>query len=300
MNNLSIKTINLNCIYGLFIVIFLNISLFVQGSILERHSVQSKILHQNINYSVLLPDHYYENQQKFPVIYLLHGIGGNGESWTTRCNVNGLIDSLKESHSISDFIYVMPDAQNSYYINNYDSSFCYEDFFVKEFSPFIDSAYRTKPNRENHALIGLSMGGFGAAILGVKHPDIFGSVIIMSGSLRDSAIVVNMPQEMYEHYYGKVIGHGLIGDARITNHWKQNSPYYLIDSLSAVPLRNTNWYIDCGISDSRLPANESFHRLLMNYQIPHELHIKQGGHNWEYWYKSTVSALVYLTSLQIK
>jgi S-formylglutathione hydrolase FrmB len=147
-------------------------------------------------------------------------------------------------------------------------------------------------------LMGLSMGGFGAAILGTKHPDIFGSVIIMSGSLRDSAILVNLQQETYEHYYGKVIGPGLKAESRITGHWKQNSPYYLVDSVSAIALKNTNWFIDCGLFDERISANESFHQLLMKYKIPHEFHIRLGGHNWEYWYKSTVLALIYLTSLQ--
>jgi S-formylglutathione hydrolase FrmB len=146
--------------------------------------------------------------------------------------------------------------------------------------------------------MGLSMGGFGAAILGTKHPDIFGSVIIMSGSLRDSAIVANMPQADYEHYYGNVIGPELKGEARVTPHWKLNSPYYIVDSVSAISLRKTNWYIDCGLYDQRLPANEAFHQLLMKYKIAHDFHIRPGNHNWDYWYKSTVNALIYLTSLQ--
>jgi enterochelin esterase-like enzyme len=299
MNNLSNNIHRLKPVSGLLFVLFIHIAPVVQGSILENHSFQSKILHKTMHYSVLLPDNYFNNQQKYPIVYLLHGYGGDRESWIVRCKVNSLIDSLKSKNLVSDFIYIMPDAQNSYYINNYDSTFRYEDYFIKEFIPHLDSVYRTLLNPENHILLGFSMGGFGAAILGARHPDIFGSIVILCGSLRDSTIFVNMPQDTYEKLFGNVFGHGLKGEARITRHWKQNSPYYYIDSVSAIPLRKMNLYLDCGLSDQLLPANEVFHQLLLKSEIPHEFHVRQGDHNLEYWYRSTTMALIYITSLQI-
>jgi enterochelin esterase-like enzyme len=300
MNSTSYKPINNNFIYCLLFVFILFIAQIVNGSILENHSIQSKILQQPMKFFILLPDNYYLNNQKFPVIYLLHGMGGDGESWIKRCAIKNQIDSLTEKHLISEFIYVMPDAQNSYYMNNYDNSFCYEDYFIKELTIYIDSVYHTLPGNENHTLMGLSMGGFGAALLGTKYPDKFGSIVIMSGALRDSSILVNMSGEEYDHYYGKVIGPDLTGKSRITEHWKLNSPYYLIDSISAVPLRKTHWYIECGMSDARLPANDAFHKLLMKYNIPHQYYIRPGNHNWEFWCNSTSLALIYLTSLPLR
>jgi enterochelin esterase-like enzyme len=246
-----------------------------------------------VKYSVILPENYYKSSEKYPVIYLLHGIGGDGESWIKRCNFNSLVDSLKDCKQISDFIYIMPDARNSYYINNYNKSYCYESFFINEFIPHIDSSFRTKPSATERSIMGLSMGGFGAVMLGLKYPDFFGSVISMSGALRDSASFVSLPQEKYNKLFSSVFGPELTAQSRITPHWKYNSPYYLIDSTYANSLKKMSWYFDCASGDSLYPVNEIFHKLLMNYNIPHEFHSRPGNHNWAYWYYSSAKALIY-------
>lgn len=280
----------------LLIVLFITSNwsvIIAQHTFVESHYFQSTILGQKINYSVILPENYYKSTEKYPVIYLLHGIGGDGESWIKRCNFNKLIDSLKECNLILDFIYVMPDARNSYYINNYNNSFRYESFFVDEFIPTIDSVFRTNPSTSNRTIMGLSMGGFGAVTLGVKHPEIFGSVISMSGALRDSASFANLPKDKYNKLFSTVYGPEVSSQSRITQHWKINSPYYLIDSANAHALKNVNWYFDCASGDSLYPVNEIFHKLLMNYNIPHEFHSRPGQHNWNYWYYSSANALIY-------
>ena len=285
--------------YQIILVIFLLSCgyLAAQSELVELHSCQSTMLDQKVNYTVILPGNYYQTSEKYPVIYLLHGIGGNGNSWISRCNFNSLIDSLKNLKLVTDFIYVMPDAQNSYYIDNYNKSFLYESFFIKEFIPFIDSVFRTQPSASERTLMGLSMGGFGAVVIGIKHPELFGTVISMSGALRDSATMANLPQDKYNRLFSGVYGPDLKGQNRITNHWKLNSPYYLIDSIYAQHLKAVNWYIDCASGDSLYPVNESFHKLLMNYDIPHEFHSCPGQHNWAYWYSSSVKALIYNTYL---
>ncbi len=277
------------------ILIFLQISLsgIAQVRIGHNLNIQSKILNQKISYSVILPSSYHVEKKEYPVLYLLHGYGGNYESWITRCNIAQLVDSLLMEGDIGEFIYIMPDAKNSYYINNYDSTFLYNDFFIKELVPSIDSLFRTRKQKEFRILMGLSMGGFGSIILAVKNPDIFGSVIALSPAVRDQNIFMNLPQDRYESYFSPVYGTGLENDNRITQHWKENSPYSLIDSTTAKNYYGINWYIDCGLFDSLLPASEAFHQLLLQYNIPHEFHIRPGGHNWAYWHHSTVYGLIY-------
>lgn len=277
-----------------FILLVFNfIEITAQSSIVEYHSLQSNVLAQKIDYTIILPKDYYKKNVKYPTIYLFHGINGDGASWIRRCNFNRLIDSLENFHLISDFIYIMPDAHNSYYIDNFDKSFCYESFLIKEFIPHIDSLYRTIPSSQTRTLMGLSMGGFGAMIMGIKHPDIFSSIISMSGALRDSATFVVLPQEKYNRLFAKVYGPQLKAQDRITEHWKLNCPFYLIDSVNAASLRMMNWYIDCASGDSLYPVNEVFHEYLMNNQIPHEFHTRPGEHNWKYWYQSSINALIY-------
>ncbi len=258
-------------------------------------SIQSKVLDQKISYSVMLPGSYHIDSKEYPVIYLLHGFGGNHESWLDRCYIAQLVDSLLQVRDIGEFIYVMPDAKNSYYINNYDSSFQYHDFFIKELVPTIDSLFRTKKQKEFRTLFGLSMGGFGSIILAIKNPELFGSVIALSPAVRNQLIFENLPQHSYERYFGPVYGAGLESDQRITLHWKENSPYVLIDSTNAKQYMGINWYIDCGLFDSLLPASEGFHQLLLQYNVPHEFHVRPGGHNWDYWYHSTIYGLIFIS-----
>ena len=259
-------------------------------------SIQSKILNRKISYSVILPSTYHLNSDRYPVIYLLHGYGGNNESWLKRCHIDQLVDSLLKEGDIGEFIYIMPDADNSYYINNYDSSYRYHDFFISELIPTIDSLFRTRNQKEFRILMGLSMGGYGSIVLAVKNPEIFGSVIAMSPAVRNQYIFENLPQDQYERLYSSVYGKGLVSDQRFTQHWRENSPYVLIDSVTAGNYYGINWYIDCGLYDSLLPASEAFHQLLLQYKIPHEFHIRPGGHNWSYWYHSTIYGLIYITN----
>jgi S-formylglutathione hydrolase FrmB len=251
-------------------------------------------MHREMSYSMLLPEDYYTSIDSFPVIYLLHGFGGNHNSWLVRCRINDLVDSLRSNRNLEELIFVMPDADNSYFINNYDSSYMFSDYLAYELVPAIDSFYRTKPVNSSRAIMGLSMGGYGAIINAMKHRKQFGSVIALSAAIRTEAIFKNLPQARYEKYFGNVFGPGLSDTARITSHWKENSPYALMDTCLIQSMRKINWYIDCGMSDFLLPANEEFHQLLLKNNIPHDYHVRPGKHNWTYWYNSTVHGLMYL------
>jgi len=272
------------------------IACFAQVRVGRNLTIQSEILNRKVSYSVMLPASYHLGTREYPVIYLLHGFGGNHESWLERCQIAQLVDSLLKTGTIGEFIYIMPDAGNSYYINNYDSSLLYHEFFIREFIPAIDSLFRTKAQKEFRSLMGLSMGGFGSIVLAVKNPELFGSVIALSPTVRNEWMFANLSQDKYETYFAPVYGTGLENERRITSHWKENSPYYAIDSTTAKYYFGINWYIDCGLYDELLPASEAFHQFLLNYKIPHEFHIRPGEHNWAYWYQSIVYGLVYLNN----
>jgi len=267
---------------------------FTQSLVIKDQTINSRIMNKDMSYSLLLPEDYDTNSDSFPVIYLLHGFGGNQNSWLTRCRINELADSIQLVMHIKNFIYVMPDAGDSYFINNFDSSRMISDYLSRELVPMIDSIYRTIPEQHARAIMGLSMGGFGAIINALKPPHQFGSVVALSAAVRTESIFKSLPQDRYDKYFGSVFGPGLSDTARITDHWKENSPYSLTDTILINTMREINWYIDCGMNDFLLPANEAFHKLLLNYDIPHDYHVRPGGHNWAYWYKATVYGLLYL------
>ena len=280
-----------------FLLFYPSFLIFCQGQDLKTivGSIYSNILDQKVDYSVLLPENYENSDSSnYSTIYLLHGINGDHMSWIQRSKINILIDSLIETGDIGECIYIMPSAYNSYYINNHDNSFRYMDFFTREFIPAVDSIYRTKENQENRALLGLYMGGFGSIILGLKHPDMFGSIISFSAAVRTDSIFKALPQAKYNAYFGKVFGFDLLPDERITDHWKANSPYYISDTALLAKARSQNWYIDCGLDDFLYPANKAFNQWLGEKKIPHEYLTRPGSHNWNYWYQSTVKGLMYL------
>lgn len=286
-----------NLIVSFFVVIIISLTACSQpqGTVFLSKKFSSKILNQTINYSIYLPPLYTANStMRFPVLYLLHGFDGDETSWVVRSNVAHLADSLIGAKAITQFIIVMPDARNSYYINNFDKSFPFEDFFTDELIPFINKNYRTNSNSKREAICGLSMGGFGALIIPIKHPELFGTSIALSAAVRTPDIFIQLPQTNYQQKFAPVFGDSLKGTDRITPHWKENSPYFIIDSTNADTLKQINWYIDCGMQDFLFSSNDAFHDLLIKYGIAHEFHMRIGEHNWNYWHDGFINGLVYL------
>ncbi len=266
-----------------------------KGTVYESLQIKSKLLGEDLKYSVYLPPDYQKSDIRFPVLYLLNGFGGDETSWIRMAHIQMLADSLINYHIIRPMILVMPDGQNSYFINDYKNAFPYEDFFIKEFIPFIDSLYRTLPEKNSRGIAGLSMGGYGAIILAVKHPDIFGYSIALSAALRTNETFENLSPDRYKNNFSRLFGDSLTGSERITRHWKENSPFYLVNAKTAEVLKNVQWYIDCGMHDPLLSGNETFHQLLLNLNIPHEYHMRIGNHNWNYWRREIPDGLIFFS-----
>lgn len=282
-----------NAIRGAVLAIFLFTSSLCEAQSFVKRSqeIQSTNLNDTFRYSIYFPPGYKQSEAGFPVIYLLHGFGGNENSWLDRCQIQSLADSLIKLGKIAESIIVMPDGQTSYYIDNYDGSYKYESFFVDEFIPHIDSRYQTDPVKSKRVIAGLSMGGFGSIVLAAKNPHLFEMSIGLGAAVRTPQIFNTLPQKRYEKYFGKVYGPGLDTN-RINAHWLANSPYFIIDSTSAESMKSVYWYIDCGMQDFLFTANKAFHEHLMKFNIEHEYHMRPGKHNWEYWEASFVDALI--------
>ena len=296
---MSIKRKNrFNNLFVCFLLVFLALGQlgYSQLTAIDTN-VQSDILHKRVNYTVCLPSDYEKSDLKFPAIFLFHGLTGQGSDWIKKGNIVHTVDSLRELGKLPPVILVMPDAENSYYVNNYDSSYRYEDFLMKEFVPLIDSVYPVLPGRENHILMGLSMGGYGVVVQGIKHANVFGTVIAFSAAVRNDSILESLSDQRYAFYFNSVFGPATTPESRITRRWRNNSPYYLVDSLSAKQLRHITWYMECGTEDYLLPANLALDKIFNQYDIPHELVLRPGNHNWEFWRPAIAHALIYISPL---
>jgi S-formylglutathione hydrolase len=133
--------------------------------------------------AVYLPPGYDQGSQRFPVIYLLHGIGDSYEDWTNFFEVPATLDRLIGGGKISPVIAVMPNSRSrflgSYYTNSPING-RWEDYVANDVVAVIDKTYRTLAKRESRALAGHSMGGFGAISVGMHRSDVFSVVYAIS------------------------------------------------------------------------------------------------------------------------
>lgn len=156
---------------------------------LKDQVIKSTILGHDVKYNVLLPPDY-STSGSYKVIYLLHGMGGDNSDWCGKTRLAGEMRSAVVNGTIPKTVVVMPQAWNLFYMDaadykKYMSYFGglgedYESFFFKEFIPAIEKQFNVDPARGNRAIAGLSMGGFGAAYYGIRHPEMFCYVYTMS------------------------------------------------------------------------------------------------------------------------
>jgi len=147
--------------------------------------------------TVYTPPGYDNNKNKYPVLYLLHGSGGDEEAWISLGRVPQIIDNLIAQKKIEPMIVVMPNgnpgkqaapgetSENysyrpamSNFLPNYREG-TYEMSFG-EIVKFVDSHFRTKAEKAQRAVAGLSMGGFHSIIVSANHPDLFDYVGLFS------------------------------------------------------------------------------------------------------------------------
>lgn len=147
--------------------------------------------------SIYLPPSYYKNPTKrYPVIYLLHGIGDTDETWIKPWSekndgywaIQNVMNKGIAEGKLGEMIVVMPDNRTNWFGSFYVNSSVtgnWEDFNSKELVKFIDTKYRTIAKTENRGVLGHSMGGYGAITLAMKHPDIFSVAYGMNPALID-------------------------------------------------------------------------------------------------------------------
>ena len=132
---------------------------------------------------VFLPPGYAANKtRRYPVVYALHGYSIGAEQWTQEIHVPQTIEGAF-AHGAQDMIVVLPDSKTVHNGSMYSSSVTtgdFEQFIAHDLVAYIDAHYRTIPQRSSRGLVGHSMGGYGASRIGMKHPDVFGSLYIMS------------------------------------------------------------------------------------------------------------------------
>jgi S-formylglutathione hydrolase FrmB len=250
-------------------------------STLRWDSLFSPSLGRTSRIAVLLPPGY-DGERPFPVLYLLHGLMGSYRDWPTRTEISRYAERCS-------LLIVMPDAGNSWYLNSVtDSTARYEDLIVKDIPAHIRRNYRVRGPKA--AIAGLSMGGYGAIILAMRHPDSYffagslsGALSVVaelrSGGSRDSSPLAVMsvmdafgstPNPAWD-------GHDLFVAYRGT-------------PAAALPY----FYFVHGIQDGKklfLPVHRMLTDSLRAYGAAYEYHEIPGEHRWALWDREIVPLL---------
>lgn len=280
----------------LVVTLFLTATLFAQGTLMESLKIQSRILGKEVRYSIYLPLDYESTARRYPVLYLLHGYSDDETGWPQFGEVQKIAGECIARGEVTQMIIAMPDAGVSWYINDATGKIKFEDFFVREFIPFIDSLYKTRNKKEYRAVSGLSMGGYGALIFGMKHPAMFAACAPLSAAVWSDEDIMKIPAKDWVNYkFNELFGSMDTGKKRLTNDWYKNSILKIVETTPAEKLNQVRFYIDCGDDDFLIKGNMDLHALLTERKIKHEFRVRDGEHNWTYWRTALPEVLKFIT-----
>lgn len=276
---------------------------------MQTVSFFSPAVGRQMKFDIVLPPDYAESGERYPVLYLLHGYMQNYTVWGRN------LGAAFYAHNFADLIVVMPDAGNSWYINyasnegNQRNN--WEDHVVRDVIGYVDANFRTVARREGRAIAGLSMGGYGAIMLGLRHPDMFISMGSTSGALahardRATAIAEGRPAPVArsiedspemaraDAFISQIIDiPGFSGqdernpkgtDFETVAQAQAYDPFHIIYDVPKRQLPHI--YLDSGIDDGLINAALEFMQILLLNDLPFNYMQTQGRHNSEYWRRS--------------
>lgn len=235
--------------------------------ILRDITFRSAALNRDMPYRVIMPANL-APERKLPVVYLLHGGGGGFRDWSNYSDVAHFAES--------GLLLVMPEGGSSYYTNAVDPpQDRYEDYIVQDLIADVESRFPVVRGRKSRAIVGVSMGGFGAVKIAFRYPDFFAFV----GGL-STAIDVPRRKFALQRFHQSRHYNAIFGSSGSQTR-RDNDPFIL--ARTANPESLPYFFLTCGEQESLLPSNREFDALLTQHHIAHEFHTFRGGHNWNQW-----------------
>jgi len=264
---------------------------------------------------VLPPSYARQPYRRYPVVYALHGYSIGAEQWIKEIHVPQTIEGAF-AKGAREMIVVLPDARTVHNGSMYSSSVTtgdFETFVTRDLVSYVDAHYRTIADRRSRGLVGHSMGGYGAARLGMKHPDVFGALYMMSPcclSPRD-------PKQIDPSLMAKLAGVKSLEDATklswgerallataaawspdpknpplyldlpmkdggiqadVLARWTANAPLAFLDQYVGNLRRYRAIAIDVGDQDGLKTDTEKLHKVLDQYGIANSFEIYRGTH----------------------
>jgi len=224
---------------------------------------------------IYTPPNYARSSERYPVLYLFHGAGGDESGWTENGRANVILDNLIADGKLKPLVVVMPYGYayppTSPLADGPDAMKRQRDGFsrdlIEDLIPFVQANYRVYGDRDHRAIAGLSLGGGQALGIGLSHTDLFSRVAGFSAALG----AVTSPQA------GGLDFKSLVADSK-----KMNERLRLL-------------WVGCGTDDTLFNSNKEFAKLLESSSIKHTFRVSDGAHTWQVWrrYLNEVAPLLF-------
>jgi enterochelin esterase-like enzyme len=253
------------------------------ASTIVTREIDSGALNRKWSYTVYLPTGYESSNLRYPVLYLLHGNGGNRNDWVERGSIQATTDALIDKGEIAPCVIVMPDAGTTWYVDRKENM---ETAFLQDLFPDVEATYRTITDRKGRLIAGLSMGGFGALRFAMQFPERFAAAGLLSPAIYATVPPLNSSARrvgvfgapQFDEAVWNKLNYPALWDAYLAKH-------------TPVPM-----YINSGDDDDFLIEAEAtqFYSLLRKNKLPAELRIVDGAHTWAVWGTTIGDAMKYL------
>lgn len=267
--------------YTVFLVTLLSSTISSFAARVDTLNIPSAAMKKNYRAAVVLPDSYAKSKGTYPVLYLLHGGGGQFSDWLKQTPDKQLLHKLADQYNL---IIVTPEGEKlgGYLDSPFQKDNLFETYITKEVIGKIDDTYRTIRNRNGRVITGLSMGGHGALYLATRNPDLFCAAGSMSGALDLNSANWRIDPEFAERIkpgFERILG----PQGGKPDHYAANSVVNMTDQMKA---NDVKLIIDCGVDDFLIEPNRELHRRLVYNKVTHDYTERPGGHTWDYWENS--------------
>lgn len=241
----------------------------IPGVTLRDVTFHTSALNREMPYRVILPTNIRQDE-KLPVVYVLHGGGGGYRDWSNYSDV--------AQFAAKGLILVMPEGGSSYYTNSATvPQDRFEDYIVKGLISNVETRFPAAQGRPNRAIAGVSMGGFGAVKIALRYPDLYVFAGGISPALDVPTRAFSIKRIAQWRFHSSIFG------PEGSETRKENDPFLL--SQSTNPATAPYFFLTCGDREGLLPANRKFAASLQKRGFSYEFHVVSGDHDWAQWGK---------------
>ncbi len=262
------------------------------GFVTYHLEAPSPTLGHPIPYAVYTPFASPAEGERWPVVYLLHGTSGKDGDWFTWGNLGPILDAALAAGRIPPLVVVAPGMGDSWYVDDPDpgSYGLVDTAIVKDLIPAIDGSLPTAACRQARAIGGLSMGGAGAVLQAINHPDTYVAAMSFSGALHQPIVKGDPRLGWLTGLYS-----GIFGSPFSVPRFNAANAFNRMIKLEGVPDKPA-FYLTIGDDDfaDLIEASAKFHDRLREMHVDTTLRVTAGRHFWDTWQQAIIPALEWL------